>query len=101
MNDNLKLLLHLAKSETGSIPASELNKEFKHANIQVLKYSPYFEVVQIDNIDVLRLKLEGYALANTIFTNNSVRFYNKASFVISIIALASSIAAVVISVIAL
>lgn len=91
MNDNLKILLKLAKSRTGSIPISELNEQFKNVNIQVLKYSPYFEEVKIDEVYVLRLKLEGYALANDLITDRSTRFASYSAFVVSLLALAVSI----------
>lgn len=96
-SDTMKAFMYLADKPNHRESDDVINKKFPNAVLKLLRnddQSVGFKT-EINGIRYTQLTIQGIALANEIRTNNSVRFFNKAAFVISIISLCISVGSVV------
>lgn len=95
MNVYLKILFDIADSPNGMIPYSEIESKYKtkdnKLDVRIMSYSAFFEKCSVDGADYLRIRLDGYILANQLRTNNNARIFNVLSFIFSVCAVAVSL----------
>ncbi|MBE6598732.1 MAG: hypothetical protein E7638_04755 [Ruminococcaceae bacterium] len=95
-SDTLKAFMYLADKSTHCETDEVLKAKFPNTSLRLLhmENQNLGIKISIQGKRATQLTLHGIALANEIRTNDSVRFYNKAAFVISIISLCISLCSV-------
>lgn len=95
VNVYLKALFGIADSKTGKLSYADIDSKYGNGTAASLHRSGYFDKITVDGADWLRIRLEGYALANDLRTNNNSRVFNILSFVLSIVSILVSVTAVI------
>lgn len=98
-SDTMKAFLYLLRCPKHTALVSDLRARFKDCDTQILTWASgkYAADIMIGENPAIRLTLHGIALASEILTNRDTRFFNKAAFVVSIVALGISAAAAVLA----